>query len=66
MMEIGGLSPVPKDLGISMQKNLFAPRLGVTYRFTESAVLRGGSGSPTIRLALAIDEHESPDPGEPL
>ena len=44
MMEIGGLGGVPKDLGISMQKNLFAPRLGMTYRLTESAVLRGGFG----------------------
>jgi carboxypeptidase family protein len=44
MMEIGGLGGVPKDLGISMQKNLFAPRLGMTYRLTDSAVLRGGFG----------------------
>jgi hypothetical protein len=44
MMEIGGLGGVPKDLGISMEKNLFAPRLGMTYRITDSAVLRGGFG----------------------
>jgi carboxypeptidase family protein len=44
MMEIGGLGSVPKDLGIPMQKNLFAPRLGLTYRITNTAVLRGGFG----------------------
>ena len=44
MMEIGGLSGVPEDLGIKMQKNLFAPRVGMTYRISESAVLRGGFG----------------------
>lgn len=44
LMEIGGLSGVPKDLGIKMQKNLFAPRLGLTYRVTPTAVLRGGFG----------------------
>jgi hypothetical protein len=44
MMEVGGLGSVPKDLGISMQKGLFAPRIGMTYRLTDSAVLRGGFG----------------------
>jgi hypothetical protein len=44
MMEIGGLSSVPKDLGVSMEKNLFAPRVGMTYRMSDSAVLRGGFG----------------------
>ncbi len=53
MMEIGGLSPVPRDLGISMQKNLFAPRLGMTYRFSESAVLRGGFGITNDPYSLA-------------
>ena len=44
MMEIGGLGGVPEDLGISMEKNLFAPRFGMTYRMTDTAVLRGGFG----------------------
>jgi hypothetical protein len=44
MMEVGGLGSVPKDLGISMEKGLFAPRIGMTYRVTDSAVLRGGFG----------------------
>jgi hypothetical protein len=53
MMEVGGLAPVPQDLGISMQKNLFAPRLGMTYRITESAVLRGGFGITNDPYSLA-------------
>jgi hypothetical protein len=53
MMEIGGLSGVPKDLGIKMQKNLFAPRVGVTYRMTDTAVLRGGFGITNDPYSLA-------------
>lgn len=44
MMEIGGMGSVPKDLGIKLQKNLFAPRFGVAHRLSSSAVLRGGVG----------------------
>jgi hypothetical protein len=44
MMEIGGLGSVPKDLGVSTEKNLFAPRFGATYRLTERSVVRGGVG----------------------
>ena len=53
MMEIGGLGGVPKDLGIPMQKNLFSPRLGVTYRMTNTAVLRGGFGITNDPYSLA-------------
>jgi hypothetical protein len=53
MMEVGGLGSVPKDLGISMQKNLFAPRLGATYRLSDSAVLRGGFGITNDPYSLA-------------
>ena len=53
MMEIGGLSGVPKDLGIKMQKNLFAPRVGMTYRMTDSSVLRGGFGITNDPYSLA-------------
>lgn len=44
MMEIGGMGPIPTDLGITLQKNLFAPRIGATYRLTNTSVLRGGFG----------------------
>jgi carboxypeptidase family protein len=44
MMEIGGIGGVPKNLGVHLQKNLFAPRLGATYRLGEREVVRGGFG----------------------
>ena len=53
LMEIGGVGVVPKDLGIKMQKNLFAPRLGVTYRVTDSAVIRAGFGITNDPYSLA-------------
>jgi hypothetical protein len=53
MMEVGGLGSVPKDLGIPMQKNLFAPRLGLTYRLTDTAVIRGGFGITNDPYSLA-------------
>jgi hypothetical protein len=53
MMEVGGLGSVPKDLGIPMQKNLFAPRLGFTYRLTDTAVIRGGFGITNDPYSLA-------------
>jgi hypothetical protein len=52
-VEVGGLGSVPKDLGIPMQKNLFAPRLGATYRITDTAVLRGGFGITNDPYSLA-------------
>jgi hypothetical protein len=53
MMEIGGIGAVPKDLGVSMSKSLFAPRLGVAFRVTENAVLRGGFGITNDPYSLA-------------
>jgi len=53
-MEIGGLGGVPTDLGISMQKNLFAPRLGATFRLTDGNGTRafGARASKEITLRL--------------
>jgi hypothetical protein len=53
MMEIGGLGNVPADLGVSMQKNLFSPRLGVTWRMTPDSVIRGGFGITNDPYSLA-------------
>ncbi len=53
MMELGGLGGVPKDLGVSMQKTLFAPRLGVTFRITDRSVIRGGFGITNDPYSLA-------------
>ncbi len=53
MMEIGGIGSVPKDLGVQVEKGLFAPRLGVTYRATASMVLRAGFGITNDPYSLA-------------
>ena len=53
MMEIGGMGPVPKDLGVRLQKNLFAPRIGATYRLSASSVVRGGFGITNDPYSLA-------------
>jgi len=53
MMEIGGLSGVPEDLGVKMQKNLLSPRVGITFRLAESSVIRGGFGITNDPYSLA-------------
>ena len=37
-----GLGDVPVDCGITVQKDLFTPRLGIAYRATDSLVFRAG------------------------
>ncbi len=41
---LGGVGGVPEDLGIKPSKTLFAPRLGVAYRFDDKTVFRAGYG----------------------
>ena len=53
MIEVGGIGAVPMDLGIKVEKGLFAPRLGVTFRATPSMVLRGGFGITNDPYSLA-------------
>ena len=53
LMEIGGVGSVPRDLGISVEKGLFAPRVGVTYRASSSLVARGGFGITNDPYSLA-------------
>jgi len=53
MMEIGGVGAVPTDLGISVEKGLFAPRLGATFRATPTLVFRGGFGITNDPYSLA-------------
>ncbi len=35
---------IAKDLGIDVDKGLFAPRVGIAYRINENTVLRAGFG----------------------
>jgi hypothetical protein len=37
-----GIGPNPSNCGITVQKTLFAPRIGIAYRPTESMVIRAG------------------------
>ena len=53
MMEIGGVGAVPMDLGMKVEKGLFAPRIGATFRATPSLVLRGGFGITNDPYSLA-------------
>jgi hypothetical protein len=53
MMEIGGVGSVPTDLGVKVEKGLFAPRVGVTYRATPTTVLRAGFGITNDPYSLA-------------
>ncbi len=53
MMEIGGVGSVPRDLGMTVEKGLFAPRVGVTFRASSSMVIRGGFGITNDPYSLA-------------
>jgi hypothetical protein len=41
---MGGRGSVPEDAGISVSHKLFAPRVGLAYRFNEKTVIRSGYG----------------------
>ena len=41
---LGGLGQVPTDLGVTVSKTLFAPRLGAVYRINNDNVFRTGYG----------------------
>lgn len=52
-MEIGGLGAIPSDLGVSVSKTMFAPRLGWVYRPTSTLVVRSGFGVTNDPYSLA-------------
>jgi hypothetical protein len=41
---LGGKGDLPENLGISVSKTLFAPRLGAIYRLNDNTVVRSGYG----------------------
>ena len=43
-IRLGGLGGNAKDLGIQVDKKLFAPRLGAAYRLNDNTVFRAGYG----------------------
>ena len=52
-MEIGGVGAVPMNLGVEVEKGLFAPRVGIAYRISSSFVVRAGYGLTNDPYALA-------------
>ncbi len=52
-MYIGGVGNIPKTLGVETSKALFAPRLGVAYRATDTFVVRAGYGISFDPYSLA-------------
>jgi hypothetical protein len=53
MVEIGGIGSVPKDLGVDVNKTMFAPRVGAVFRINEETILRGGFGITYDPYSLA-------------
>ena len=53
LVSVGGIGNVPKGLGISTSKKLFAPRFGLAYRLTDSTVIRSGYGITYNPMPLA-------------
>jgi hypothetical protein len=52
-MMVGGVGSVPMDLGVSVSKTMFAPRVGVVYRVTPKSVVRAGFGITNDPYSLA-------------
>ncbi len=55
-LQLDGYGGVPKDMGMDHHYTDFAPRLGVSYRPTETSVVRGGFG---ISYAPFLDNRYS-------
>jgi hypothetical protein len=47
-LRVAGYSAVPANLGVKTAKDNFAPRTGISYRFNEKTVVRGGYGVSVI------------------
>ncbi|MEZ5401552.1 MAG: TonB-dependent receptor [Bryobacteraceae bacterium] len=50
---VGGLGGVPKNVGVSTSKKLFAPRIGIAYRVSPTTVIRTGYGLTYNPMPLA-------------
>jgi hypothetical protein len=47
-LRVAGYGSVPDNVGVKTAKDNFAPRTGVSYRFNEKTVIRGGYGVSII------------------
>jgi hypothetical protein len=50
---ICGIGDVPTDCGVSVSKKMFAPRLGLAYRATDTLVVRAGFGITNDPFSLS-------------
>jgi hypothetical protein len=53
LVSLGGLAGIPRGLGISTSKSLFAPRVGIAYRLGNNTVIRSGYGLTYNPMPLA-------------
>jgi hypothetical protein len=53
--EICGEGPIPRNCGITVQKTLFSPRVGIAYRPWESTVVRAGYGLVPEQINMSRD-----------
>lgn len=51
---IGGLGNIPTDTGVTVSKKLFAPRVGIAWRWNDKTVIRTGYGISIDPFPLAI------------
>lgn len=73
-IERGGVGGVPTDLGISVSKLLFAPRIGLAYKLSEKNVIRAGYGitynpiplSRPLRGFYPLTIAQNTDPADPI
>ncbi len=52
--EICGYGQVPANCGLSMPKDLFSPRIGLAYRFSDTFVVRAGYGINQIPMSIGM------------
>jgi len=53
LVSLGGIAGIPRGLGISTSKKLFAPRAGFAYRLNQTTVIRSGYGIAYNPMPLA-------------
>ncbi len=52
-MQVCGLGNIPEDCGVKLSNKLFAPRLGIAWRVSDSFVVRTGYGLTYDPISLA-------------
>ncbi len=53
LVSLGGVAGIPRGLGITTSKKMFAPRFGLAYRLNSATVIRSGYGITYNPMPLA-------------